>query len=99
MKEAMVACALGDDGYGDDPTVNHMQEEYAKFFGKEDALYFPSGTQSNLAGIMTNCKKKGDSVILGDKCHIYNLERGGISAIGNVLPQVIPNKSDGTFDL
>jgi len=86
MKDAMRTCALGDDVYGDDPTVNHMQEEFAKFFGKEAALYVPSGTHSNLVSMMVSCKNKGDSVLMGDKCHIYNYERGGLAAIGSILP-------------
>lgn len=98
MKDAMEACALGDDVYGDDPTVNHMQEEFAKFFGKEKALYVPSGTQSNLIAMLVSCKNKGDSVLLGDKCHIYNYERGGLAAIGSIFPQVVPNLPDGTWD-
>ena len=71
----------------------------AKFFGKEAALYVPSGTQSNLVAMLTSCRNKGDSVILGDKCHIYNYERGGLAAIGSIFPQVVPNLPDGTFDL
>ena len=71
----------------------------ALFFGKEAALYMPSGTQSNLVAMMTNCKSKGDSAILGDKSHIYNYERGGIAGIAGVLPQIIPNLPDGYFDL
>lgn len=55
----MLKCALGDDVFGDDPTVNYMQKCYAQFFGKEDALYMPSGTQSNLIAMMVNCKIKG----------------------------------------
>jgi threonine aldolase len=99
MKDAMETCALGDDVYGDDPTVNLMQQEMAKFFGKEDALYVPSGTMSNLIAMHVSCRNKGDSVLLGDKCHIYNYERGGLAAIASIFPQVVPNHPDGTFDL
>lgn len=61
----------------------------AKFFGKEAALYMPSGTQSNLVAMMTNCRNMGDSAILGEKSHIYNYERGGLAAIASVFPQVV----------
>ena len=71
MKEAMLKCAVGDDVYGDDPTVNYMQKSVAEFFGKEAALYVTSGSQSNLVAMLTHCKNKGDSAIMGDKCHIY----------------------------
>uniref|UniRef100_A0A7S3FWH9 Aromatic amino acid beta-eliminating lyase/threonine aldolase domain-containing protein n=1 Tax=Strombidium rassoulzadegani TaxID=1082188 RepID=A0A7S3FWH9_9SPIT len=95
----MVKCAVGDDVYEDDPNVEVMQDALAEFFGKEAALYLPSGTQSNLCSIMTNCRVKGSSAILGDKSHIYNYERGGMAAIGSIFPQVISNQQDGTFSL
>lgn len=59
MKKAMTVCAIGDDVYGDDPTVNYMEETMAQFFNKEAAIYMPSGTQSNVIAMMTNCKEKG----------------------------------------
>lgn len=99
MKDAMMKCAVGDDVYGDDPTITYMQESMADFFGKEAALYVPSGTQSNLIAMLTSCKRKGDSAILGDKCHIYMYERGSLASIGNVMPQVLPTLGDGTFDM
>jgi len=99
MKEAMVSCELGDDVWGADPTVNSLQRHMAEFFGTEDALLFPSGTQSNLCAMLTNVRHKGDSAILGNKCHIYNYERGGSAAVGGIFPQVVTNQPDGTFDL
>ena len=99
MKDVMMTCAVGDDIFGDDPTVNYMQEQMAKFFGKEASLYMPSGTQSNLVAMMLSCKTKGDSAMIGDKCHIYNYERGGMAAIASIFPTVVPNLPDGTFDL
>ena len=99
MKEVMVNCALGDDVYGQDPTVNYVEGVMAKFFGKEAAVYMPSGTQSNLCAMLTNCREKGESALLGDKCHIYNYERGGIAGVAGIFPQVVPNLADGTFDL
>ena len=59
----------------------------------------PSGTQSNLVAMMVSCKEKGESAILGSKCHINTYERGGLSAIGGIFPTIVPNLSDGTFDL
>ena len=99
MKDVMMTCALGDDVFGDDPTVAYMQNTMAQFFGKEAALYMPSGTQSNLVAMMVNCKNKGDSAIIGSKCHINNYERGGLAAIGSIMPTIVPNLENGTFDL
>ena len=86
MKQVMLDCAVGDDVYGQDPTVNYVEGVMATFFGKEAAVYMPSGTQSNLAAMLTNCKQKGEAALLGDKCHIYNYERGGIAAIAGIFP-------------
>lgn len=65
MRDAMKSCKVGDDVYGDDPTVNKLQEEIAKLFGKEAALFVPTGTMSNLIGMMLNVKLKGEGAILG----------------------------------
>lgn len=97
MREAMSKCAVGDDVYGDDPTVNKLQEEIAKLFGKEAALFVPTGTMSNLIGMMVNVRIKGEGAILGHNSHIYNIERGGISAIGGIHPIIVPNELDGTM--
>lgn len=59
----------------------------------------PSGTQSNLTAMMTNARSKGDAVLLGDKCHIYQYERGGVASIAGIFPHALPNLPDGTFDL
>jgi threonine aldolase len=99
MKAVMQTCALGDDVFCDDPTVIYMQEQIAKYFGKEAALYMPSGTQSNLVAMMVSCKQKGDSAMIGSKSHIANYERGGVSAIGSIFPTIVRNLPDGTFDL
>ena len=94
-----MTCPLGDDVWGTDPTVNELQSYMASFFGKEKAIIFPSGTQSNLTAMLTHVRNKGDSAIMGNKCHIYKYERGGSAALGGVFPHVIPNNPDGTFDL
>ena len=98
MRKAMNDAELGDDVFGDDPTVNRLQERAAEIFGFESALLFPSGTQSNLAALMSHCQR-GDEVILGMEAHSYRYEAGGLSVLGSIQPQAIPNRPDGTLDL
>jgi len=89
---------VGDDVFGDDPTVNRLQEHAAALFGFEAALLFPSGTQSNLAALMSHCQR-GEEVILGSEAHSYRYEAGGLAVLGSIQPQVVPNRPDGTLDL
>jgi threonine aldolase len=98
MRQAMMAAELGDDVFGDDPSVNRLQARAAEIFGFESALLFPSGTQSNLAALMSHCQR-GDEVILGMEAHSYRYEAGGLSVLGSIQPQVVPNRADGTLDL
>jgi threonine aldolase len=98
MRKAMMEAELGDDVFGDDPSVNRLQERAAEIFGFEAALLFPSGTQSNLAALMSHCQR-GDEVILGMEAHSYRYEAGGLSVLGSIQPQAIPNRPDGTLDL
>ena len=98
MRKAMLEAELGDDVFGDDPTVNRLQARAAEIFGFEAALLFPSGTQSNLAALMSHCQR-GDEVILGMEAHSYRYEAGGLSVLGSIQPQAIPNRPDGTLDL
>lgn len=98
MRNAMHDAELGDDVFGDDPTVNRLQARAAEIFGFEDALLFPSGTQSNLAALMSHCQR-GDEVILGMEAHSYRYEAGGVSVLGSIHPQAISNRPDGTLDL
>jgi len=98
MRKAMLDAELGDDVFGDDPTVNRLQARAAEIFGFEAALLFPSGTQSNLAALMAHCQR-GDEVILGMEAHSYRYEAGGLSVLGSIQPQAIPNRPDGTLDL
>jgi threonine aldolase len=98
MRKAMNDAELGDDVFGDDPTVNRLQARAAEIFGFEAALLFPSGTQSNLAALMSHCQR-GDEVILGMEAHSYRYEAGGLSVLGSIQPQAIPNRPDGTLDL
>ena len=98
MRQAMMAAELGDDVFGDDPSVNRLQARAGEIFGFESALLFPSGTQSNLAALMSHCQR-GDEVILGMEAHSYRYEAGGLSVLGSIQPQAIPNRPDGTLDL
>jgi len=98
MRRAMMEAELGDDVFGDDPTVNRLQEHAASLFGFEAALFFPTGTQSNLAALMSHCQR-GEEVILGTEAHSYRYEAGGLAVLGSIQPQVVPNRPDGSLDL
>jgi threonine aldolase len=98
MRKAMHEAELGDDVFGDDPTVNKLQARAAEMFGFEAALLFPTGTQSNLAALMSHCQR-GEEVILGSEAHSYRYEAGGLAVLGSIQPQVVPNRADGTLDL
>src|SRR5688572_9533419 len=98
MRRAMLEAPLGDDVFGDDPTVNRLQEHAASLFGFEAALLFPTGTQSNLAALMSHCQR-GEEVILGSEAHSYRYEAGGLGVLGSIHPHVVPNRPDGTLDL
>jgi threonine aldolase len=98
MRKAMLEAELGDDVFGDDPTVNRLQARAAELFGFEAGLLFPSGTQSNLAALMSHCQR-GDEVILGMEAHSYRYEAGGAAVLGSIQPQAIANRADGTLDL
>jgi threonine aldolase len=98
MRKAMHEAELGDDVFGDDPTVNRLQQRAAEMFGFEAALLFPTGTQSNLAALMSHCGR-GEEVILGMEAHSYRYEAGGLSVLGSIHPQVVSNRADGTLDL
>ncbi|HET7524840.1 MAG TPA: low-specificity L-threonine aldolase, partial [Burkholderiaceae bacterium] len=98
MRDAMMAAPLGDDVFGDDPTVNALQERIASMLGKEAALFMPSGTQSNLAALMSHCQR-GDEYLVGQGAHTYRYEAGGGAVLGSVQPQPIANQSDGSLAL
>ena len=98
MRKAMHEAELGDDVFGDDPTVNRLQARAAELFGFEAALLFPTGTQSNLAALMSHCGR-GEEVIVGSEAHSYRYEAGGLSVLGSIHPQVVANRADGTLDL
>jgi threonine aldolase len=98
MRKAMLEAELGDDVFGDDPTVNRLQAQAAALFGFEAALLFPTGTQSNLAALMSHCGR-GEGAILGSEAHSYRYEAGGLGVLGSVHPQIVPNRPDGSLDL
>ncbi|HSB99085.1 MAG TPA: low-specificity L-threonine aldolase [Burkholderiaceae bacterium] len=98
MRDAMMSAPLGDDVFGDDPTVNALQERIASMLGKEAALFMPSGTQSNLAALMSHCQR-GDEYLVGQGAHTYRYEAGGGAVLGSVQPQPITNQSDGSLAL
>ncbi|MBU0510318.1 MAG: threonine aldolase, partial [Chloroflexi bacterium] len=98
MREAIAKAKVGDDVYGEDPTVNRLQEMSAAILGKEAGLFVPSGTMGNLAAVLAHCNR-GDEVILGNLAHTFLYEAGGIAALGGVHPHTIPNQPDGTLVL
>jgi threonine aldolase len=98
MREAMYRAEVGDDVYGEDPTVNRLERTAAEWLGKEAALFVVSGTMGNLAALLTHCGR-GDEAILGDRSHTYRFEQGGMAALGGIAPWPIPNQPDGTLRL
>ncbi len=98
MREAMAKAAVGDDVYGEDPTINHLQEIAASMTGKEAALFVPSGTMGNLAAILAHCNR-GDEAIMGARAHTFLYEGGGISALGGVHSRQIMEQPDGALAL
>jgi len=98
MREAMLAAPLGDDVFGDDPAVNALQVKIAGLLGFEAALFVPTGTQSNLCGILSHCQR-GDEYIVGQMAHCYRWEGGGAAVFGSVQPQPLNHHTDGTLSL
>ncbi len=98
MRDAMAQADVGDDVYGEDPTINKLQDLAANMLGKEAGLFVASGTMGNLAAILAHCNR-GDEIILGNQSHIFLNTAGGISALGGIHPYTIPNQPDGTLPL
>lgn len=98
MREVIARAEVGDDVFGDDPTVNALQERVAALFGKEAALFVSSGTQGNLCALMSHCQR-GDEVLVGQLAHSYRYEGGGAAVLGSVQPQPLPQQADGTLRL
>ena len=98
MREAMLVAPVGDDVYGEDPSVNALQARLADELGFEAGLFVPSGTQSNLIGLMAHCQR-GDEYIVGMDAHTYKFEGGGAAVFGSVQPQPLDHAPDGTLPL
>lgn len=96
MREAIARAEVGDDVFGDDPTVNALQERIAAMLGKEAALFVSSGTQGNLCALMSHCQR-GDEAIVGQMAHTYRYEAGGGAVLGSIQPQPLPQQPDGTL--
>jgi threonine aldolase len=98
MRTAMAEAAVGDDVWGDDPTVQELEAQTAELLGKEAAMFVASGTQSNLCALMAHCQR-GDEYIVGQNAHTYKYEAGGAAVLGSIQPQPIEFEADGTLDL
>jgi threonine aldolase len=98
MRKAMYDSEVGDDVYGEDPTVNKLQEIASEITGKEDSLLVSSGTMGNLVSLLT-LTNRGEEIILGNKCHVYAWEGSGVSIYGGISMKIINNNNDGSFDL
>lgn len=98
MRQAMAEAEVGDDVFGDDPTVKRLEQRMAAMLGKDAAIFVPSGTQSNLLALMSHCGR-GDEFIAGQKAHLYVNEAGGAAVLGSIQPQPITHLADGTMDL
>src|SRR5476649_2852577 len=98
MLDAMAKAATGDDVYGEDPTVNRLEAELAERLGFAAALFVPTGTMSNLLGLMAHCER-GDEYIVGQQAHTYKYEGGGAAVLGSIQPQPLEVQADGSLDL
>ena len=98
MRQAMATAEVGDDVWGDDPTVTELERVAAELLGKEAAVFVPSGTQSNLCALMAHCQR-GDEYIVGENAHTYRYEAGGGAVLGSIQPQPVPTLADGSLDL
>jgi threonine aldolase len=98
MRDAMAAAEVGDDVFGEDPTVNRLEEMAAHRLGKQAAMLVASGTMGNLVAQLAHCGR-GDETILGDQSHVFYYEQGGAAAVGGIHPRTLPNEPDGTIRL
>ncbi|MBA1257650.1 low-specificity L-threonine aldolase [Pseudomonas oryzihabitans] len=98
MRQAMLATELGDDVYGEDPTVTRLEQRLAGDLGLEAGLFVPSGTMSNLLGLLAHCER-GDEYLVGQQAHAYKYEGGGAAVLGSIQPQPIEMAADGSLDL
>ena len=98
MRAAIAAAEVGDDVFGDDPTVRDLESHTALLLGKEAAVFVSSGTQSNLCALMAHCQR-GDEYLVGDRAHTYMFEGGGAAVLGSIQPQTVPTLTSGMLDL
>jgi threonine aldolase len=98
MRQIMVHAKVGDDVYGEDPTVRNLEEFTAALLGKEAGLFLPSGTQSNLTALLAHCER-GDEYIVGQEAHTYRYEGGGAAVLGSIQPQPIAFETDGSLEI
>ena len=98
MRQSIANADLGDDVFQEDPTINQLESKSSELFGKEAAIFVPSGTMGNLASILAHCDR-GTEIILGHKSHTFLYEGGGISAFGGIHSRQLPNQDDGTLDV
>lgn len=98
MRAAMSAADVGDDVYGEDPTVNRLEALAAQMLGKQAAIFVPSGTQSNLLALLSHCGR-GEEYIVGQQAHTYKYEGGGAAVLGSIQPQPLEFDADGSLDL
>ena len=98
MRSQMASAPVGDDVFGDDPSVNALQQRVASLAGKGSALLLPSGTQSNLVALLAHCQR-GEEYLVGQDYHTYLYEAGGAAVFGSIQPQPIPVSTDGSLDL
>ena len=96
MRRAMAEAQVGDDVFGEDPTVNELEQMAAERLGKEAALFVASGTMGNLVSLLAHCGR-GDEIILGSLSHTFFFEQGGSAAVGGIHPRTIANRADGTL--
>merc|ERR1719446_348885 len=99
MGQAMAMAEVGDDVFGDDPTVAQLETRVAQMFGKEAALFVPSGTMSNLIAVMAHTWERGSEYIVGDQSHLNVWEQGAPAQFGGASSRTVRNNADGTFSL
>jgi threonine aldolase len=99
MRKAMSEAIVGDDVFRDDPTVLELERQTALLFGKESALFVPSGTMGNLISCLVHCSLRGSELIVGHDAHIHFYEQGGVSTLGGIATRVLQNQNDGTIKL
>lgn len=98
MRSAMAAAEVGDDVFGEDPSVNRLEQMAAELMGKPAALFVASGTMGNLVSQLAHCRR-GEEILLGDQSHVFVYEQGGSAAFGGLHPHILPNANDGTIAL